>query len=220
MGCGLGCNAVRTGGEAARPRGGCGVCGLTWFPMNNQQFSDSGDRPAPRRRARRRVSRRVGSPSAAAVASASAVEAAEALRPSSRRSSTDATSYPTTGRDCSDQSGPEQSSSGRSSSGSTGPGAATTGSAVEPSEHHTPAHNLSSPSSASDAPTVAVAVTTSGIHPSMVRLIALAAVYCVAYGAEVCLFVQPLNTFEDPGPWHRHCFFAVELAQMLGFLTV
>src|SRR5699024_888939 len=219
MGCGLGCNAVRTGGEAARPRGGCGVCGLTWFPMNNQQFSDSGDRPAPRRRARRRVSRRVGSPSAAAVASASAVEAAEALRPSSRRSSTDATSYPTTGRDCSDQSGPEQSSSGRSGSGSTGPGAATTGSAVEPSEHPSPAHTIPTPPSVADAPAVAVAVTTSGIHPTTARLIALAAVYYDADGAEVGHFVQALNPSEDPGPWHMHGFDAGELAQQIGFAT-
>ena len=187
--------------------------------MNNQQFSDSGDRPAPRRRARRRVSRRVGSPSAAAVASASAVEAAEALRPSSRRSSTDATSYPTTGRDCSDQSGPEQSSSGRSGSGSTGPGAATTGSAVEPSEHPSPAHTIPTPPSVADAPTVAVAVTTSGIHPSTARLIALAAVYYDADGAEVGHFVQALNPSEDPGPWHMHGFDAGELAQQIGFAT-
>lgn len=182
--------------------------------MNNQQFSDSGDRPAPRRRARRRVSRRAGSPSAAAIASASAVEAAEALRPSSRRSNTDATSYPTTGRDGSDQSGPD-----RSGSGSSGTSAATTGNAVEPSEHPSPAHTIPTPPSVADAPTVAVAVTTSGIHPTTARLIALAAVYYDADGAEVGHFVQALNPSEDPGPWHMHGFDAGELAQQIGFAT-
>ncbi|HEY4598182.1 MAG TPA: DNA polymerase III subunit epsilon, partial [Corynebacterium sp.] len=182
--------------------------------MNNQQFSDSGDRPAPRRRARRRVSRRAGSPSAAAIASASAVEAAEALRPSSRRSNTDATSYPTTGRDGSDQSGPD-----RSGSGSSGTSAATTGNAVEPSEHPSPAHTIPTPPSVADAPTVAVAVTTSGIHPTTARLIALAAVYYDTDGAEVGHFVQALNPSEDPGPWHMHGFDAGELAQQIGFAT-
>lgn len=187
--------------------------------MNNQQFSDSGDRPAPRRRARRRVSRRAGSPSAAAVASASAVEAAEALRPSSRRSNADGTSYPTTGRDGSDQSRPEQCGSGRSGSGSAGTSAATTGNAVEPSEHPSPAHTIPTPPSVEDAPTVAVAVTTSGIHPTTARLIALAAVYYDADGAEVGHFVQALNPSEDPGPWHMHGFDAGELAQQIGFAT-
>ncbi|WOH94338.1 DNA polymerase III subunit epsilon [Corynebacterium urealyticum] len=183
--------------------------------MNNQQFSDSGDRPAPRRRARRRVSRRAGSPSAAAVASASAVEAAEALRPSSRRSNTDATSYPTTGRDGSEQSGPERSGSAAGSGG----GSATTGNAVEPSEHPSPAHTIPTPPSVADAPTVAVAVTTSGIHPTTARLIALAGVYYDADGAEVGHFVQALNPSEDPGPWHTHGFDAGELAQQIGFAT-
>ncbi|CAQ05865.1 DNA polymerase III subunit epsilon [Corynebacterium urealyticum] len=182
--------------------------------MNNQQFSDSGDRPAPRRRARRRVSRRAGSPSAAAVASASAVEAAEALRPSSRRSNTDATSYPTTGRDGSEQSGPD-----RAGSGNSGGGSATTGNAVEPSEHPSPAHTIPTPPSVEDAPTVAVAVTTSGIHPTTARLIALAAVYYDADGAEAGHFVQALNPSEDPGPWHMHGFDAGELAQQIGFAT-
>ncbi|QQE51206.1 DNA polymerase III subunit epsilon [Corynebacterium urealyticum] len=183
--------------------------------MNNQQFSDSGDRPAPRRRARRRVSRRAGSPSAAAVASASAVEAAEALRPSSRRSNTDATSYPTTGRDGSEQSGQERSGSAAGSGG----GSATTGNAVEPSEHPSPAHTIPTPPSVEDAPTVAVAVTTSGIHPTTARLIALAAVYYDADGAEAGHFVQALNPSEDPGPWHMHGFDAGELAQQIGFAT-
>ena len=191
--------------------------------MNNQQFSDSGDRPAPRRRARRRVSRRAGSPSAAAVASASAVEAAEALRPSSRRSNTDATSYPTTGRDGSEQSGQERSGSGAGSgnsvTGSSGASAATTGNAVEPSEHPSPAHTIPTPPSVEDAPTVAVAVTTSGIHPTTARLIALAAVYYDADGAEAGHFVQALNPSEDPGPWHMHGFDAGELAQQIGFAT-
>lgn len=155
--------------------------------MNNQQFSDSGDRPAPRRRARRRVSRRAGSPSAAAVASASAVEAAEALRPSSRRSAADDISYPKHERDASDQPGSNQSGS--------------------------------DPPSIADAPTVAVAVTTSGIHPTTARLIALAGVYYDADGAEVGHFVQALNPSEDPGPWHMHGFDAGELAQQIGFAT-
>ena len=197
--------------------------------MNNQQFSDPGDRPAPRRRARRRVSRRAGSPSAAAVASASAVEAAEALRPGSRRSDADSTSYPTTSRDGSDQTGSNQPSSdqsgpGRSGSGSAGANsagtdAATTGNAVEPSEHPSPAHTIPTPPSVKDAPTVAVAVTTSGIHPTTARLIALAAVYYDADGAEVGHFVQALNPSEDPGPWHMHGFDAGELAQQIGFAT-
>lgn len=191
--------------------------------MNNQQFSDSGDRPAPRRRARRRVSRRAGSPSAAAVASASAVEAAEALRPSSRRSNTEATSYPTTSRDGSDQSGQEGSGSGAGSgnsvTGSSGASAATTGNAAEPSEHPSPAHTIPTPPSVEDAPTVAVAVTTSGIHPTTARLIALAAVYYDADGAEAGHFVQALNPSEDPGPWHMHGFDAGELAQQIGFAT-
>lgn len=182
--------------------------------MNNQQFSDSGDRPAPRRRARRRVSRRAGSPSAAAVASASAVEAAEALRPSSRHADADVSRYPKPGRDGSDQSG-----SGRSVSGSAGTSAATTGNAVEPSEHPSPAHTIPTPPSVEDAPTVAVAVTTSGIHPTTARLIALAAVYYDADGAEVGHFVQALNPSEDPGPWHMHGFDAGELAQQIGFAT-
>ena len=192
--------------------------------MNNQQFSDSGDRPAPRRRARRRVSRRAGSPSAAAVASASAVEAAEALRPSSRRSDADGTSYPKPDRDGSDQPGSDQSDSDRSGSGSAGAnsagtGTATTGNAVEPSEHPSPAHTIPTPPSVADAPTVAVAVTTSGIHPTTARLIALAGVYYDADGAEVGHFVQALNPSEDPGPWHTHGFDAGELAQQIGFAT-
>ncbi|MDK8791123.1 DNA polymerase III subunit epsilon [Corynebacterium sp. MSK039] len=192
--------------------------------MNNQQFSDSGDRPAPRRRARRRVSRRAGSPSAAAVASASAVEAAEALRPSSRRSDADGTSYPKTSRDGSAQPGPGHSSSGHSDTGSAdansaGTGAATTGNAAEPSEHPSPAHTIPTPPSVEDAPTVAVAVTTSGIHPTTARLIALAAVYYDADGAEAGHFVQALNPSEDPGPWHMHGFDAGELAQQIGFAT-
>ena len=187
--------------------------------MNNQQFSDSGDRPAPRRRARRRVSRRAGSPSAAAVASASAVEAAEALRPGSRRSDADSTSYPTTSRDGSDQPNSDQSGSGRSGSTSSGASAATTGNAVEPSEHPSPAHTIPTPPSVEDAPSVAVAVTTSGIHPTTARLIALAAVYYDADGAEAGHFVQALNPSEDPGPWHMHGFDAGELAQQIGFAT-
>ena len=192
--------------------------------MNNQQFSDSGDRPVPRRRARRRVSRRAGSPSAAAVASASAVEAAEALRPGSRRSDTDGISYPATGRHGPDQSGSDQSGPGRSGSGSAdansaGTDTATTGNAVEPSEHPSPAHTIPTPPSVEDAPTVAVAVTTSGIHPTTARLIALAAVYYDADGAEVGHFVQALNPSEDPGPWHMHGFDAGELAQQIGFAT-
>ena len=153
--------------------------------MNNQQFSDSGDRPVPRRRARRRVSRRAGSPSAAAVASASAVEAAEALRPGSRRSDADGSKYPKPGRDGSDQSGPGRSGSGSADANSAGTDTATTGNAVEPSEHPSPAHTIPTPPSVEDAPTVAVAVTTSGIHPTTARLIALAAVYYDADGAEV-----------------------------------
>ncbi|WP_311488787.1 DNA polymerase III subunit epsilon [uncultured Corynebacterium sp.] len=187
--------------------------------MNNQQFSDSGDRPAPRRRARRRVSRRAGSPSAAAVASASAVEAAEALRPGSRRSDADSTSYPKTSRDGSDQPGPGRSGSGSAGANSAGTDAATTGNAVEPSEHPSPAHTIPTPPSVKDAPTVAVAVTTSGIHPTTARLIALAAVYYDADGAEVGHFVQALNPSEDPGPWHMHGFDAGELAQQIGFAT-
>ena len=197
--------------------------------MNNQQFSDSGDRPAPRRRARRRVSRRAGSPSAAAVASASAVEAAEALRPGSRRSDADGASYPTTSRDgsdqtgsnppSSDQSGPGRSGSGSAGANSAGTSTATTGNAAEPSEHPSPAHTIPTPPSVEDAPTVAVAVTTSGIHPTMARLIALAAVYYDADGAEAGHFVQALNPSEDPGPWHMHGFDAGELAQQIGFAT-
>ena len=187
--------------------------------MNNQQFSDPGDRPAPRRRARRRVSRRAGSPSAAAVASASAVEAAEALRPGSRRSAADGASYPTTSRDGSEQSGPDRAGSGNSVTGSSGASAATTGNAVEPSEHPSPAHTIPTPPSVADAPTVAVAVTTSGIHPTTARLIALAGVYYDADGAEAGHFVQALNPSEDPGPWHMHGFDAGELAQQIGFAT-
>ena len=197
--------------------------------MNNQQFSDPGDRPAPRRRARRRVSRRAGSPSAAAVASASAVEAAEALRPGSRRSAADGASYPTTSRDGSDQpgsnqpgsdqSGPGHSGSGSAGANSAGTSAATTGNAAEPSEHPSPAHTIPTPPSVADAPTVAVAVTTSGIHPTTARLIALAGVYYDADGAEVGHFVQALNPSEDPGPWHTHGFDAGELAQQIGFAT-
>ncbi|TYR18788.1 DNA polymerase III subunit epsilon [Corynebacterium urealyticum] len=192
--------------------------------MNNQQFSDSGDRPAPRRRARRRVSRRAGSPSAAAVASASAVEAAEALRPSSRRSDADGTSYPKPDRDGSDQPGSDQptsdqSGSGHSDTGCADTGTATTGNAAEPSEHPSPAHTIPTPPSVADAPTVAVAVTTSGIHPTTARLIALAAVYYDADGAEAGHFVQALNPSEDPGPWHMHGFDAGELAQQIGFAT-
>lgn len=187
--------------------------------MNNQQFSDSGDRPAPRRRARRRVSRRAGSPSAAAVASASAVEAAEALRPGSRRSDADSTSYPKTSRDGSDQPGPGRSGSGSAGANSAGTSTATTGNAAEPSEHPSPAHTIPTPPSVEDAPTVAVAVTTSGIHPTTARLIALAAVYYDADGAEAGHFVQALNPSEDPGPWHMHGFDAGELAQQIGFAT-
>ncbi|TYR19603.1 DNA polymerase III subunit epsilon [Corynebacterium urealyticum] len=187
--------------------------------MNNQQFSDPGDRPAPRRRARRRVSRRAGSPSAAAVASASAVEAAEALRPSSRRSDADGTSYPTTSRDDSDQPNSDQSRPGHSDTGSAGTGTATTGNAAEPSEHPSPAHTIPTPPSVAGTPTVAVAVTTSGIHPTTARLIALAGVYYDADGAEVGHFVQALNPGEDPGPWHTHGFDAGELAQQIGFAT-
>lgn len=192
--------------------------------MNNQQFSDSGDRPAPRRRARRRVSRRAGSPSAAAVASASAVEAAEALRPSSRRSAADDISYPKHERDASDQPssdqpGSNQSGSDHPGSTSSGTSTATTGNAVEPSEHPSPAHTIPTPPSIADAPTVAVAVTTSGIHPTTARLIALAGVYYDADGAEVGHFVQALNPSEDPGPWHMHGFDAGELAQQIGFAT-
>ena len=187
--------------------------------MNNQQFSDSGDRPVPRRRARRRVSRRAGSPSAAAVASASAVEAAEALRPGSRRSDADGSKYPKPGRDGSDQSGPGRSGSGSADANSAGTDTATTGNAVEPSEHPSPAHTIPTPPSVEDAPTVAVAVTTSGIHPTTARLIALAAVYYDADGAEVGHFVQALNPSEDPGPWHMHGFDAGEVAQQIGFAT-
>lgn len=187
--------------------------------MNNQQFSDSGDRPVPRRRARRRVSRRAGSPSAAAVASASAVEAAEALRPGSRRSDADGSRYPKPGRDGSDQSGSGRSVSGSADANPAGTDAATTGNAVEPSEHPSPAHTIPTPPSIEDAPTVAVAVTTSGIHPTTARLIALAAVYYDADGAEVGHFVQAVNPSEDPGPWHMHGFDAGELAQQIGFAT-
>ncbi|WP_133258600.1 DNA polymerase III subunit epsilon [Corynebacterium heidelbergense] len=76
------------------------------------------------------------------------------------------------------------------------------------------------------APCAAVAIATSGIHPTTSRLIAVSVVFYAeppvdgAVGPELGAWTVHLNPGEDAGPWHLHGYQVGQLAQAPGFASV
>lgn len=69
------------------------------------------------------------------------------------------------------------------------------------------------------APFAAVSISTSGIHPTTSRLVALSVVFFSPGMEALESWTRHLNPGEDAGPWHLHGYQPGDLAQSLGFAS-